>query len=48
MAKICWATDYDPLRRYENLAAFCQAHGLGAEQRFFTKALKRLHERQLN
>lgn len=46
MAKICWATDYNPRSRYEKLAAFCQAQGLTREQQFFeeeAKAVKGLY-----
>jgi archaemetzincin len=39
MAKVCWATGTDPAQRLKRLAAFCQAHGLEAQQRFYEKAL---------
>lgn len=40
MAKICWATAYNPRLRYEKLAAFCQEQGLTQEQRFFEEEAK--------
>ena len=39
MAKVCWATGANPAQRLKRLAAFCQAHGLEAQQRFYEKAL---------
>jgi archaemetzincin len=42
MAKICWATDYNPRVRYERLAAFCREHGLTQEREFFERAAKTL------
>jgi hypothetical protein len=46
MAKICWATNYNPRVRYEKLAAFFLEQGLTQEQRFFEKeaeAVKNLY-----
>lgn len=46
MAKICWATDYNPRVRYERLAAFCLEQGLTLEQQFFKEgaaAVKNLY-----
>ena len=46
MAKICWATDYNPHVRYERLAAFFKEQGLPQEQQFFEKeaeAVRRLY-----
>ena len=45
-AKICWATNADPLARYKRLAKFCEKHGLKLEQAFFEKAAKRIAENQ--
>lgn len=42
MAKICWATDYDPRDRYEKLLEFCRAQGLKDEERFFEAAINAL------
>jgi archaemetzincin len=39
LAKLCWATKVDPAKRFERLAAFCDAHGLTTEQAFFEKSL---------
>ncbi len=46
MAKICWATDTDPLRRYAALAAFFAQHGYPAEQRFFETSIEALKSGQ--
>jgi archaemetzincin len=46
MAKICWATDYNPRARYERLAAFYREQGLTTEQQMFEKraeAVKNLY-----
>jgi archaemetzincin len=42
VAKIWWAARTDPIERYRKLAAFCRAHGLEAEQRFYEKSLDAL------
>ena len=42
MAKVCYATGYDPRKRYEQLADFCRANGFTAEQKFFEAELKAL------
>lgn len=39
LAKLLWATKADPQKRFQQLAAFCEAHGLAAEQEFFEKSL---------
>ncbi len=46
LAKLCWATKADPLKRFERLAAFCDAHGLTVEQEFFQKSLTLLRGKQ--
>lgn len=38
MAKICWATDCDPARRYKKLATFWRAQGMVEVARFFDKS----------
>jgi archaemetzincin len=40
MAKLCWAHDLDPIKRYEKLAHFCRRVGLKTEADFFTKSLE--------
>jgi archaemetzincin len=40
LAKLCYATGADPVKRYERLAAFCKAQGLKREQEFFEKSLE--------
>lgn len=40
MAKICWATDYNPRARYERLAAFFKEQGLTQEQQFFEREVE--------
>jgi len=42
MAKVCYATGYDPRKRYEQLADFCRANGFEAEQKFFEAELRAL------
>jgi len=42
LAKVCWASGADPVRRYQKLAEFCRAHGLKAEGDFYEKSLKAL------
>jgi archaemetzincin len=40
LAKLCYATGADPVKRYQRLAAFCKAHGLRREQEFFEKSVE--------
>ena len=40
LAKLCYATGADPVKRYQRLAAFCKAQGLKREQEFFDKSLE--------
>ncbi|HEY4596413.1 MAG TPA: hypothetical protein VIJ02_08445, partial [Thermoanaerobaculia bacterium] len=35
MAKICWATGYDPRRRFERIADFFARQGMGSARSFF-------------
>lgn len=42
MAKICWATHYDPLERYQRLATFAKDQGLTIEASFFQKVSEAL------
>jgi archaemetzincin len=42
MAKICWATDTDPVDRYSRLAAFCDENGFVEERDFFRKSIEAL------
>ncbi len=37
-AKVCWATETDPLARYGLLSAFCKKHGLAEAATFYEKA----------
>jgi archaemetzincin len=39
LAKVCWATQSDPLDRYRKLAAFSKGHGLEAEHAFYERAI---------
>lgn len=39
LAKVCWATGCDPVKRYRALAAFCNKHGLSAETAFYEQAI---------
>jgi len=42
LAKVCWATGADPVRRYRRLLAFCDAHGLEEEADFYRRSLAAL------
>jgi archaemetzincin len=42
LAKLCYATGADPVKRYRQLAAFAKAHGLKEEQAFYEKSLAAL------
>ena len=42
LAKLCYATGADPIKRYRELAAFAKAHGLKEEQAFYEKSLEAL------
>jgi archaemetzincin len=44
MAKVCWITDADPVRRYRALAEFCEQNGLDTQKAFFEKSLRTLGE----
>ncbi len=39
LAKLCYATGADPVRRFKELAAFSKREGLTAEQKFYEKSL---------
>jgi len=41
-AKLCWATDADPVEQFRKLAQFCKAQGLKDEQAFYEKSLQAL------
>ncbi len=40
MAKICWATNADPIERYRKLQEFSEENGLEAEAGFFAKSIQ--------
>lgn len=42
MAKVCWATLSDPVKRYRQLTDFCQQHELKTEGALFEQLLARL------
>lgn len=42
LAKLCWATDTDPAKHLQSLAAFCKESGLREEQAFYEKSLAAL------
>ena len=42
LAKLCYATGVDPEKHLHQLAAFCQAEGLTAEQGRFDRSLEAL------
>ncbi len=39
LAKLCYATGADPVKRFRELAAFAKTHGLKEEQAFYEKSL---------
>lgn len=39
MAKVCWATGSDPLKRYKKLEAFCRKNRLTDEEKFYLKSI---------
>ena len=45
LAKLCYATGADPLKRFQGLIAFFKAHGLKAEQEFCEKSLAAMKEK---
>ena len=42
MAKVCWVTRTDPIRRYRELSEFCKKHGLKDENEFYEKSIRAL------
>jgi archaemetzincin len=42
MAKICWATQADPVDRYRKLAALCRKHELTDQAKQYEKFIKAL------
>jgi archaemetzincin len=42
MAKVCYACQADPIKRYARLVEFCVEHGLKEEAAFYTRSLKAL------
>jgi hypothetical protein len=40
LAKLCYATGADPVKRFQALAAFADAHGLKEEAKFWRKSLE--------
>jgi archaemetzincin len=42
MAKVCWATEADPVERYKKLSEFAREQGLKAEQEFYEQSIKTL------
>jgi archaemetzincin len=37
-AKVCWATETDPLKRYKDLSEFCQTNSLAPESEFYRRS----------
>ena len=44
LAKLCYATDADPQKRFQKLVAFCRENGLQDEQAFYEKLLSALRQ----
>jgi archaemetzincin len=42
MAKVCWATRTDPLKRYESLREFCREAGLADAETFYARSMAAL------
>ena len=42
MAKVCWATGTDPLKRFSGLYRFCRAQGLGPQADFYARSIRAL------
>jgi archaemetzincin len=42
MAKVCWASGYDPETRFARLAEFCRERGLDRERLFYERSLEAL------
>jgi archaemetzincin len=43
MAKISWAMNYDPIKRYRNLSEFWRRQGWSEEEKLFTKKAQAMH-----
>ncbi len=43
-AKLCWATQTDPVSRYKRLVEFCAQNGFEKERTFLEKSIRRLEE----
>jgi archaemetzincin len=41
-AKVCWATNAEPVARLRRLAEFCRQHGLEQERAYFVSATDRM------
>lgn len=44
VAKVCWATQADPVGRYMRLKEFCESNGFEEERVFFEKSIRCLEE----
>ena len=42
LAKVCWATQADPVARYQRLISFCQENGIEPERTFFETSIEAL------
>ncbi len=42
LAKICWATNCDPVERFRELAEFCEQQGFDTEKQFYERSLAAL------
>ncbi len=42
VAKVCWATQTDPVARYQRLKTFCEQQGFEKDRAFFEKAIRKL------
>ena len=42
LAKVCWATGADPVKRFVSLHRFCGAQGLGDQADFFARSIRAL------
>jgi len=46
MAKVCWATDSNPVMRFKNLAQFCEKHNFQNEKEFYERLINILLEKE--
>lgn len=48
MAKVCWSTKADPLKRMKKLAAFCQTHGFESDFALYARQIVTLEGKSID